>query len=567
MKKLVFCGVAAVALCVLATPILAILMVAGGGAGAQAACANHTTTDGGHGHEKSRVPINGPWQTTSEWGQRTHPIRGDVSHHYGLDFVGDDEVVAASGGAVDDTPTTGGEGNEIVLDHGGGVKTKYKHLASRDVSTGDTVESGEQIGVMGQTGQWATGVHLHFEVWQDGNDTNPRRWLSLGKKNQGTGAEGRKNQEKDTEGSSTMKTRSATSGTDDDNSGAARQLRSAPSADVLRTVDRSKKSVAAAPEPSHMPEELAGYSKEQVANAATMMKVGKKMDLDAHTVTLAVMTAIGESDLINVDHGDDAGPDSRGVFQQRASWGPEKERMNVASAARMFFDELTSVEGYKDLEPTIAAHRTQHNADPGHYEPFWTEAKKVVSAIGDDPDLEAELGDGNQLAGCEDIPDDPNDQADPDVSTEESGDDIVAAATDQIGAAYVWGGGNTTGPTEGIDNGRSADGTGTVGFDCAGLVMYAVHEPTGQTLPRTAGPQVQDDRGTDIDRDWSVMKPGDVIGFSQSDSANNIDHDGIYIGDGKMVHAPRPGKTVEITQIKDNNYWESQTWQITRFTG
>lgn len=450
--KLLLVGAAISAILLLVgVPVLATMMVVIGG-NAQAMCANHTISQS-QGDEQKRVPLDGSWQTTSEWGKRTHPIRGDTSHHYGLDFGGASTVVAASPGAVDATPTTGGEGNQVVLDHGDGVQTKYKHLASRTVKEGDTVSSGEQIGVMGNTGSWTTGAHLHFEVWKNGSDIDPRTWLALGDKKSGTGAE-------KTSGDGTQ-TRSQAQ----PDSGGTREHRAGDDVDVeAHTVDRSQPSQASAPAPANIPDEVAGYSGDQLANAATIMQVGQDMGLDAHTVTLGVMTAMGESSLVNVEHGDAAGPDSRGVFQQRAGWGPEDKRMDVAAAARMFFDELVSIDGYHDLEPTIAAHRTQRNADPYHYEQFWVPAKKIVAAIGDNHDLAAELGDGSGFAGCEAIAEGPSDSA-----VGGSGDDIVAAATDQIGVPYVWGGGDTNGPTEGTADGRSADGSGKAGFGCSGL--------------------------------------------------------------------------------------------------
>ena len=87
--------------------------------------------------------------------------------------------------------------------------------------------------------------------------------------------------------------------------------------------------------------------------------------------TVAVMTAMGESSLINVDHGDAAGPDSRGLFQQRdnGAWGTYADRMNPQTAATNFYTALLRVEGWETLPPTIAAHRVQRNADPNHYAP------------------------------------------------------------------------------------------------------------------------------------------------------------------------------------------------------
>ncbi len=70
----------------------------------------------------------------------------------------------------------GGYGNMIKIDHRNGFVTIYGHLNSINVSVGQTVSKGADIGVMGATGD-ATGIHLHFEVYQNGNLKNPLQYL------------------------------------------------------------------------------------------------------------------------------------------------------------------------------------------------------------------------------------------------------------------------------------------------------------------------------------------------------------------------------------------------------
>ena len=123
------------------------------------------------------------------------------------------------------------------------------------------------------------------------------------------------------------------------------------------------------------------WNKEQLKNAAAIVAAGKAMGVSTRGQTIAVMTAMGESSLTVVDHGDTAGPDSRGLFQQRASWGSYADRMDPTKSARLFYKALLAVEGWADLEPTIAAHRVQRNADPNHYEKFWDDAVTVVAAV------------------------------------------------------------------------------------------------------------------------------------------------------------------------------------------
>lgn len=129
--------------------------------------------------------------------------------------------------------------------------------------------------------------------------------------------------------------------------------------------------------------EVEGYQGVQLANAAAIVNAGLALGLDAHGQTLGVMTAMGESDLIVVNYGDKAGPDSRGLFQQRANgvWGSYADRMDPTTSATNFYRALVAVPGWADLQPTIAAHRTQRNADPYHYEPYWPRAVKVVATL------------------------------------------------------------------------------------------------------------------------------------------------------------------------------------------
>lgn len=127
----------------------------------------------------------------------------------------------------------------------------------------------------------------------------------------------------------------------------------------------------------------AGYDAEQLANVAAIINAGKALGLDARTQTIGVMTAMGESSLRVLDHGDAVGPDSRGLFQQRANgaWGSEADRMDPTISATKFFAALMGVPGWETLAPTIAAHRVQRNADPYHYETYWAGAVTIVSTL------------------------------------------------------------------------------------------------------------------------------------------------------------------------------------------
>ena len=99
--------------------------------------------------------------------------------HDGVDFVADagTPVLAAADGKVRTADFSTELGNYIVIDHAEGFSTAYACLAEMQVTAGDTVESGTQIGTVGSTGM-ATGPHLHLELWQDDVPLDPEPYLN-----------------------------------------------------------------------------------------------------------------------------------------------------------------------------------------------------------------------------------------------------------------------------------------------------------------------------------------------------------------------------------------------------
>lgn len=124
-------------------------------------------------------------------------------------------------------------------------------------------------------------------------------------------------------------------------------------------------------------------SREQLANASAIIEAGQALGLGARDQTIGIMTALGESGLRVLDHGDAAGPDSRGLFQQRANgaWGSLADRMDPRTSATNFFRALAQVPGRDVLAPTAVAHRVQRNADPFHYEPYWEQAGAIHAKL------------------------------------------------------------------------------------------------------------------------------------------------------------------------------------------
>jgi murein DD-endopeptidase MepM/ murein hydrolase activator NlpD len=118
-------------------------------------------------------PTNGGY-VSSQQGYRWNKM------HKGIDIARPSNymIKAADNGVVVSAGyDNGGYGNKIIIDHQNGYRTMYAHLASITVNVGQTVSRGSQIGVMGSTGN-STGVHLHFEVYQNGKLINPMSKLN-----------------------------------------------------------------------------------------------------------------------------------------------------------------------------------------------------------------------------------------------------------------------------------------------------------------------------------------------------------------------------------------------------
>jgi len=113
----------------------------------------------------------------SSFGYRKDPFFGDIRMHRGIDLSSSDRdsiyIYATGKGTVKDVGFEfGGYGNFVIVDHGFGYKTRYAHLESILVREGMSVERGEVVGVMGNTGK-SKGKHLHYEVLYKNRHENP----------------------------------------------------------------------------------------------------------------------------------------------------------------------------------------------------------------------------------------------------------------------------------------------------------------------------------------------------------------------------------------------------------
>ncbi|MYX29093.1 heavy metal transporter [Streptomyces sp. SID8381] len=122
------------------------------------------------------------------------------------------------------------------------------------------------------------------------------------------------------------------------------------------------------------------FTPEQAVNAATIAAVGTDRGLPERAVTIALATALQESGLRNIEHGD---RDSLGLFQQRPSqgWGTPKEIMDPAYAAGMFYEHLAKVPDYQRLPLTVAAQRVQRSGFPEAYAKHEPDAALLAAAL------------------------------------------------------------------------------------------------------------------------------------------------------------------------------------------
>lgn len=129
------------------------------------------------GYTPSIWPVVGKLE--SGFGGRRNPFGGSsYEFHSGQDIDAQtgDPVVAGASGKVTFTGWQNGYGQLIVIDHGGGLTTRYGHLSHIDITQGETVERGQFIGRVGSTGR-STGPHLHYEIRINDEPVDPLQYL------------------------------------------------------------------------------------------------------------------------------------------------------------------------------------------------------------------------------------------------------------------------------------------------------------------------------------------------------------------------------------------------------
>jgi cell wall-associated NlpC family hydrolase len=126
------------------------------------------------------------------------------------------------------------------------------------------------------------------------------------------------------------------------------------------------------------------------------------------------------------------------------------------------------------------------------------------------------------------------------VSLNCTADELIEYAKEYLGVPYVYGGATPD------------------GFDCSGFTQYVAAHFDGY-LPHSSSEQYH--YGISIEKE--ELKPGDLVFFETSDDSDEIGHVGIYIGDGKFIHAPQSGGSVEISNLS-NVYFDKQYYGAIR---
>jgi hypothetical protein len=122
-------------------------------------------------------PVRGP--ITSGFGERISPFSGEPAHHNGMDIGArtNTPVIAPASGTVIVVRHDVKMGNVVKIDHGFGFQTEYRHLEKALVSEGQVLKRGEMIGLVGNTGFYSTGPHLHYQVYVKDRPVNPQGYI------------------------------------------------------------------------------------------------------------------------------------------------------------------------------------------------------------------------------------------------------------------------------------------------------------------------------------------------------------------------------------------------------
>lgn len=324
------------------------------------------------------------------------------------------------------------------------------------------------------------------------------------------------------------------------------------------------------------------WSQDQIRNAAIIYRVGKQMGATNRDIQIALITAMVESNLVNVNYGD---RDSLGLFQQRPSqgWGTPEQVLNPTHAAQSFYAALFSLGGRREqMGMGEAAQAVQRSAFPERYAERIGQMRNLWPRIARAGGEQVKDVDGKPYGVPDPITGEPEpEQKDviPDgmvaspamdmldtflgntgeVDTDLPLPEISPATNDSLIKSMALESGPYEKGMDGwrkavVENARSFLGTpyvwggeGPGGFDCSGLIQY-VFGQVGINLPRVSYQQAAAGQQVGL----KALRPGDLVGWDNSSRNNGADHIAIYIGNGQIIEAPRPGLSVRIRSLDSN---------------
>ncbi|MGC0328099.1 cell wall-associated NlpC family hydrolase [Streptomyces sp. SAI-170] len=317
--------------------------------------------------------------------------------------------------------------------------------------------------------------------------------------------------------------------------------------DTDKVVDQVTKILDGA-DASHVRVEGLELPTEQIPNAQTIVATGIGLHIPKRGQVIALATAMQESRLRNLSGGD---RDSLGLFQQRPSqgWGIPDQIRDPVYASERFYKALLQVKGWQQMTVTQAAQAVQKSGYPDAYaqwEPLATALQTAIAATfpGAGSDSSGTDAEDTAMSDCGTAQDGTQYGPIPEGAvpkrysipkgTDPRARTAIVWAMHQLGTMYQWGG-SCTAPQGPDPMGRC---------DCSSLMQQA-YAKAGIQLTRSTYTQVNEGKAVSV----KALKPGDLI-FSRGTSARP-EHVGMYMGEGLVIEAPRTGKPVRITPLKD----------------
>ncbi|MFI6779204.1 C40 family peptidase [Nocardia sp. NPDC050412] len=297
---------------------------------------------------------------------------------------------------------------------------------------------------------------------------------------------------------------------------------------------------------------VAGLSERQLQLARNGVAIGKQRGMTQNIIIAELIAAATESTFRNLANpavpesltysNDGLGydHDSLGPHQMRASvWGSVgiATLMNPIYQINWFYDHAAQLgPAAAHMSPADLAQAIEQSA-PNAYGAQLDLAQRLYAMFADiDTASMPSTQDGSSPAGCG-----PNGSGTPlPAHANALGRAVIEAAMKWIGTPYVWGGGDTNGPTSG-------------GFDCSGLTLYAIYQASGGRIRLPHYTQAQQDHPSAQPVPYAERAPGDLIFFTAPGDTDSH-HVGIYYGrdaQGRdlLLHSPQSGQNVTLTAL------------------